>query len=177
MTRIGLIGCGFYAQNHLNAWADLKEMGADLVAVCDMDSEKAEAAGKKFGAPFYTDVDQMLDTDGIDLLDIVTRMDSYGILSAKAVERKIATILQKPLAPNIDEAIAIVENAERRGVWLAVHENFRFGTGMRRIKAVIESDAIGEPNWARISFRTGYDVCRGQPYLVSARKPPILDGH
>ena len=47
MTRIGLIGCGFYAQNHLNAWADLKEKGAELVAVCDIDSEKAEAAGKE----------------------------------------------------------------------------------------------------------------------------------
>ncbi len=175
MTRIGLIGCGFYAQNHLNAWADLKEKGAELVAVCDMDSEKAEAAGKKFEVPFYRDVDQMLDTGGIDLLDVVTQMDSHGILSAKAAERKIATILQKPLAPNIDEAIAIVENAERQGVWLAVHENFRFGTGMRRIKEVIESDAIGEPNWARISFRTGYDVYRGQPYLAQVDRLAILD--
>ena len=34
ITRIGLIGCGFYAQNHLNAWNDLKSQGAELVAVC-----------------------------------------------------------------------------------------------------------------------------------------------
>lgn len=173
--RIGLIGCGFYAQNHLNAWADLNVKEAELVAVCDIGSEKAEAAGKKFGAPFYTDVDQMPDIGGIDLLDIVTQMDRHGVLSAKAAKRKIATILQTPLAPGIDEAIAIVENAERQGVWLAVHENFRFGTGMRRIKAVIESDAIGEPNWARISFRTGYDVYRGQPCLAQVDRLAILD--
>ena len=175
MTRIGLIGCGFYAQNHLNAWADLKERGAELVAVCDIDPEKAEAAGNKFGVQFYTDVDQMLDAGGIDLLDIVTQMDSHRILSAKAAKRKIAMILQKPLAPNLDEAIAIVENAGRQGVWLAVHENFRFGTGMRRVKAVVESDAIGKPNWARISFRTGYDVYRGQPYLAQVDRLAILD--
>ena len=46
-TRIGLIGCGFYAQNHLHAWSDLRAEGADLVAVCDLDQTKAEAAAKK----------------------------------------------------------------------------------------------------------------------------------
>ena len=49
-TRIGLIGCGFYAQNHLHAWDDLKSQNAELVAVCDQDPIKAEAAGKRFGA-------------------------------------------------------------------------------------------------------------------------------
>ena len=32
--RLGLIGCGFFAQNHLNAWKDLAPEGVDLVAVC-----------------------------------------------------------------------------------------------------------------------------------------------
>ena len=40
-ARIGLIGCGFYAQNHLHAWQDLAGHGADLVAVCDLDEAKA----------------------------------------------------------------------------------------------------------------------------------------
>ena len=42
-VRVGLIGCGFYAQNHLNAWNDLQASGADLVAVCDLDAAKAGA--------------------------------------------------------------------------------------------------------------------------------------
>ena len=36
-TRIAVVGCGFYAQNHLNAWNDLKDKGAKLVSVCDLD--------------------------------------------------------------------------------------------------------------------------------------------
>ncbi len=174
-TRIGLVGCGFYAQNHLHAWTGLCAQGAELVAVCDLDPEKARASGKKFGAAWYTDIDQMLDANAIDLLDIATQMGSHQKLAAAAAERGIASVLQKPLAPTLDEACEIVELAMERGVWLAVHENFRFGTGMQRVKQTIESGVIGAPNWARISFRTGYDVYAGQPYLAHERRFAILD--
>jgi predicted dehydrogenase len=175
MARVGVIGCGFYAQNHLNAWSDLRSQRAELVAVCDLDPEKAQAAGEKFKAAWYTDVDEMLDAHTIDLLDITTQMSSHRALAAKAAERKIASILQKPLAPNLDECIAIVESAEQHGVWLAVHENFRFATPMRRVKSVLSSGAIGQPNWARISFRTGFDIYAGQPYLADEKRLAILD--
>ena len=55
-TRIAVVGCGFYAQNHLNAWNDLKDKGAKLVSVCDLDHKKAKVAGEKFGVPFYTNI-------------------------------------------------------------------------------------------------------------------------
>ncbi len=174
-TRIGVVGCGFYAQNHLNAWTHLRTVGADLVGVCDLDREKAEAAGKQFGVAWYTNLDQMLDECRLDLLDIVTRMDSHRLLAAKAAEKRVGAIVQKPFAPNLIECIAIVETADKHGAWLAVHENFRFGTAMRRVRDVIASGAIGVPNWARLSFRTGYDVYRGQPYLALGDRLAILD--
>ena len=174
-TRIGVIGCGFYAQNHLNAWKDLQAQGAQLVAVCDLDPAKAEAAGKKFGAPWFTDADRMLDTVAIDLLDIVTQMHSHRLLGEKAAARNIAAIIQKPLAPDLDGCAGIVETAAKHGAWLAVHENFRFQTPMRRVKAVLDAGSIGTPNWARISFRTGYDVYAGQPYLMTEDRLSILD--
>lgn len=174
-VKIGIIGCGFYAQNHLHAWNDLQSQGAALVAVCDLDPEKARAAGTKFGAAWYTDVDEMLDAQSIDLLDIATQMRSHRELASKAADRKIAAIVQKPLAPTLDECVAIVDYADQNGTWLAVHENFRFSTAMRRVKAEIDSGAIGIPNWARISFRTGYNIYSGQPYLAHEERLAILD--
>ena len=54
--RGALIGCGFFAQNHLNAWRDMKAEGVELVAVCDIDPAKAKAAAEAFGiARHYTD--------------------------------------------------------------------------------------------------------------------------
>jgi predicted dehydrogenase len=175
IVNVALVGCGFYAQNHLNAWRDLRNQGANLVAVCDLDEEKAKCSGEKFRAPWYTDLAQMLSSHSADLLDIVTQMRSHQALAAIAIERETACILQKPLAPSLEESAAIVNLAEARGVWLAVHENFRFGTGMRRVKQELDKGSIGTPNWARISFRTGFDVYSGQPYLAKEERLVVLD--
>jgi predicted dehydrogenase len=58
--RLGVIGCGFYAQNHLSAWRDL---GAEVAvaAVCDVDAAKTTAAAATFAMPkTYSDARQML---------------------------------------------------------------------------------------------------------------------
>lgn len=173
--RIGLIGCGFYAQNHLHAWTDLRIEGAELVAVCDLDADKAHRAATQFHAKAYTDAKVMLDNEKLDLVDITTQMGSHRSLAALAAERGIGAIVQKPLAPEWEDCVAIVEYAHRHKAWIAIHENFRFATSMRRVKAVIDSGAIGTPNWARIGFRTGYDIYKGQPYLAKDKRHVILD--
>ena len=58
VLRGALIGCGFFAENHLNAWRDL---GAAIVAVCDLDPVKAQAAAVRHDiARHYSDADEML---------------------------------------------------------------------------------------------------------------------
>ena len=174
-VRVGLIGCGFYAQNHLNAWRDLNGMGADLVGVCDMDDAKARAAGAAFDAPWFTDAAALIAGARPHLLDITTRMDSHRALAQLAAEHGIAAVVQKPFAPSFDECVATVETARRHGTFLAVHENFRFQTPMRRVAALIASGAIGDPTWGRLSFRTGFDVYRTQPYFYDEERLAILD--
>jgi len=174
-VAIGVVGCGFYAQNHLHAWLDLRPEGALLTAVCDRDPDKARAAGDKFGVPFFTDMAKMLDETRIDLVDIATRMDTHQELAAIAAERGIGAIVQKPLAPTWQECVAIVDKAHRHNAWLAIHENFRFSTGMRNVKKVLDQGTIGQPTWARLSWRTGFDVYRGQPYLAEEKRLVILD--
>ena len=174
-TRVGVVGCGFYGQNHLNSWNDLQDGTVSMVAVCDLDEEKSRTAGRTFGVSWYTDLDCMLREVEIDLLDVVTRMDTHRSIAAKAAARGIGAILQKPLAPNLEECAEIVNTARKHGTWLAVHENFRFGTAMRHVKSIIDSGGIGDANWGRISFRTGYDVYSGQPYLAREERLAILN--
>lgn len=174
-VAIGMVGCGFYAQNHLHAWADLKPEGAVLAAVCDRDPAKAEAAGKRFGVPHFTDMERMLDKVEIGLLDIATRMDTHKELAGIAARRGIAAVVQKPFAPSWEECLAIVETARQHKAWLAVHENFRFASAMRAVKKILDQGTIGTPNWARLSWRTGFDVYRGQPYLAEEEKLVIQD--
>ena len=174
--RVAVIGCGFFAQNHLNGWRDLAAEDVQLVAVCDLDANKAEAAAKAFGVPrFYTDAKTMLDNEQLDFVDIVTQMDSHLEMVKLACARRVDIILQKPLAPEWETARAVVETTRRAGVRLAIHENFRYQSPMRKLKGVLDSGAIGQPNWARIAFRTGYDIYAVQPYLHQAKRFAILD--
>ena len=174
-VRVGLIGCGFYADNHLHAWRELAPQGALLAAVCDIDPSRAEAAGRAFGVPHYAEPEAMLKQARLDVVDIVTRQDTHRRLAEMAIAHGVATIVQKPFAPTWEDCVAIVEAAERAGVWLAVHENFRFQAPMRHVRHVIDSGAIGTPSWARIMFRTGFDVYRTQPYFLEEARLVIAD--
>jgi predicted dehydrogenase len=174
--RLAVIGCGFFAQNHLNGWRDLAAEGVELVAVCDIEAKKAEEAAKTFAVPrFYSDAGALLDKEKVDFVDIVTRMESHLQVVKIVADRGIDMILQKPLAPNWNEAREVVEVARKAGVRLAIHENFRWQSPMRKLKNLITSGAIGKPTWARIAFRTGYDIYAVQPYLHQAKRYAILD--
>jgi predicted dehydrogenase len=175
-TRVGLVGCGFFARNHLNSWRDLVAEGAVLAAVCDVDPAKAKAAAEEFGAArWYSDVSQMLDAEKLDLVDIVTRMDTHRAIVGETLKRRIPTVVQKPFAPEIGECVEMARMAREAGTFLAVHENFRFQKPMLRVAELLASGIIGEPSWARISFRTGFDVYKTQPYFLTEERLAILD--
>lgn len=174
-VRIGVIGCGFYAGNHLQSWHHLHPEGADLVAVCDIDAAKAEAAGRHHGVPYFTDAAEMLRAVTPDLVDIVTRHETHRSLAELVISHGIAVIVQKPFATTLPDCVAIVDCARRADVWLAVHENFRFQAPMRAVRAAIASGVIGPPTWARILFRTGFDVYATQPYFLHEERLVIAD--
>jgi predicted dehydrogenase len=177
---LGLIGCGFFAQNHLHAWTDLRFEGVDLVAVCDIDAEKARAAAEKFSVPhWYTDAETMFRERRLGLVDIATQMRTHLPLVEMAIRHRVPTIVQKPFGQDIAEVRRMVEASREAGVFLAVHENFRFQRPLLKIAEIIDSGAIGTPSWARISFRTGYDIYTGQPYLAEEPRFVLIDlgGH
>jgi predicted dehydrogenase len=175
-TRVGIIGCGFFAQNHLHSWSDLRARGVEIAAVCDLDESKAKAAAAKFNVPhWYTDAEAMFREERLGLVDIVTRMETHREQVERAVRHRVPTIVQKPFGPDLAACAALVAAARAAGVFLAVHENFRFQAPMRKVSELLRAGTIGEPSWARISFRTGYDIYKGQPYLLGEERFVIVD--
>jgi len=173
---LAMVGCGFFAQNHLHAWQDLKPEGVDIVAVCDVDPERARAAAETFGVPrWYTDAAVMFRAEQLGLVDIATQMQSHLPLVKLALSHRVPTIIQKPFGQDIAEVREMVAAARAAGTFLAVHENFRFQKPLRRIAEIVRSGAIGTPTWARVSFRTGYDIYAGQPYLAEQQRFVLID--
>lgn len=174
--RGALIGCGFFAQNHLNAWRDMRGEGVELVAVCDIDPAKAKAAAENFGVPrSYTDPARLFAEEKLDFVDIATRMETHLDVVSLAVKHGVRTIVQKPLAPDWATCLEIVRRADQARVPLAVHENFRYQAPMQAVKRVLDSGVIGRPSWGRFSFRFGFDVYKTQPYFHKEKRLVILD--
>ena len=175
-TALAVVGCGFFAQNHLHAWTDLAAKGVDIVAVCDVDEAKARAAAEKFGVKnWYTDAETLFRERKLDLVDIVTRVETHRDVVGQAIRHRVPTIVQKPFGPDLAACRAMADDAQKAGIFLAVHENFRFQVPMRRIIDLLRAGTIGTPSWARISFRTGYDIYKGQPYLAKEERFVLID--
>ena len=172
--RAAVIGCGFFAQNHLNAWREIPEV--ELVAVCDRDPDRAEAARERFQVGrAYTDPEIMLSTEQLDFVDIVTTMETHRALVTMAADHGVHVIVQKPLAPSWEDCVAIVETCRTAGVRLMVHENFRFQTPILAVRAAVAEGRIGTPHFAQFSFRSGYDIYAGQPYLATEKRFILID--
>jgi predicted dehydrogenase len=172
-----LIGCGFFAMNHLNAWHDIAaEGGARIVAICDKNETRLKEVQERFGIErAYTDATEMFDSEQLDFVDIATTAPSHRPLVELAASRRIPAICQKPFAPVIDDARAMVKACEDAGIPLMVHENFRWQSPLIAVKQAIDSGAIGKPYWGRVSFRSGYDVYADQPYLAEGKRFIVED--
>ncbi|MEO1249316.1 MAG: Gfo/Idh/MocA family oxidoreductase [Pseudomonadota bacterium] len=174
VKRGALIGCGFFSQNHLHGWQDVT--GAEIVAVCDLDREKAEAVGREFGiAAVFTDAEKMLAETDLDFVDVATTPPSHRALVELVSGHRLAVICQKPVADTYADAKAMVDAAEAAGVPFLVHENFRWQLGFLRIKAELEAGRIGTPRFARLSFRHGFNVYARQPYLATIERFALMD--
>ena len=174
MKTGALIGCGFFAENHLHAWRDVT--GAEIVAICDRDPERLRIVGEMFGiSRRYLDAGQMMAEGPFDFVDIATTVTSHRPLVELAAKSGAHIICQKPFADSMADARAMVAAAGAAGVSLMVHENFRWQSAIRAVKKLIDEGAIGEPFWGRVSFRSAYDVYAAQPYLATDEKFIIQD--
>lgn len=172
--RGALIGCGFFARNQMHAWADLPSVA--IAAICDRDVARLADMGERFGvAQRFTDAEEMLHAVRPDFVDIATTAPSHRALVELAASLKIPVICQKPFAPTMTDARAMVAACETASVPLMVHENFRWQSAIRRVREVLDEGAIGRPFFGRVSFRSAYDVYSGQPYLAEGERFIIED--
>ncbi len=135
----GMIGCGFFSQNHQEAWRRIPNV--EIVAASDLSIERARAAAGRA----YTSVEEMLKVEDLDFVDIVTRSSTHLELVTMAAERGLAIICQKPMAPDWETARRMVEVGESHGVRIMIHDNWRWQSWYRAAAAIIARGDIGTP--------------------------------
>ena len=170
-----IIGCGFFAHNHMQAWNEIKNI--KIVAVCDLDKKKALSFSKKFKiAHYYTDINKLLDEENIDFVDVVTTMETHLPIGKILSKRKVATSIQKPFAENLQDAKKIVSLYDKSKTPLMVHENFRWQTPLMTLKKLAKKYQLKKPQYSKISFRHANPVgYSNQTYLYDLEEYLILD--
>ncbi|TGN45309.1 Gfo/Idh/MocA family oxidoreductase [Paracoccus liaowanqingii] len=169
-----LIGCGFFAQNQMQAWQAID--GVRITAICDRDPVRLADTAARFGvARTYADAGAMLAAEDLDFVDIATTVAAHRPLVEAAGQAGLHAICQKPFAETMADARAMVEAMDRAGRTLMVHENFRWQAPVRAAILALRGGAVGRPFFGRFSFRSGHDVFSGQPYLATDPRFIIQD--
>ena len=170
----GLIGCGFFAVNQMHGWQEIE--GVEIVAICDRDRARLTEIGDKFDVDArYSDAAEMLAAEKLDFVDIATTVESHRALVELAARHGLHVICQKPLAETMEDARAMNAAVADAGRVFMGHENFRWQSGLRAAIDAVRAGKIGEPFFCRASFRSGYDVYSGQPYLATDERFIIQD--
>lgn len=149
--RGAMLGCGQVSLFHLRAWAQIE--GLEIVALANRTVSKAEERAREFGIPLehvYDDYRRLLDRERLDFVDIATAPDAHAEHVKAAAAYKLHVLCQKPLAPTLDEARAMLAACEEARVILSVNENWRWRSWYREVKRLLDERIIGRPRYARI---------------------------
>src|SRR5690625_391269 len=95
MIRVGVVGAGGMAQNHLQNVTEMDD--AEIVAVCDIVQENAEKATQQYGGKAFSNFEEMLDNEPLDALFLCVPPFAHGEMEEQAASRGIHVLVEKPV--------------------------------------------------------------------------------
>jgi len=139
--RFGIVGCGAVAQLcHLPAAKRVRDV--KVVALADKNLAQARLLGRRFGIDYCTDDYRQL-VGKVDGVIVAVPNHLHGAVTADFVRMEVPVLLEKPLAPTLEEAEALVEAARAAGVLLQVGHMYRFSHSAQLVKQVIDEGWLG----------------------------------
>ncbi|MBR1812166.1 MAG: Gfo/Idh/MocA family oxidoreductase [Clostridia bacterium] len=145
--RAAVVGCGNISRSHFSA---ITACGcAELVAVCDTQRERADAAAEKFGVRAYYDMAALLGDRIADVIHICTPHYLHATMAIAALETGHHVFCEKPMAIRYDDALQIKAAAENSGKYFGVCFQNRYNDASRLIKSALESGRLGAVRGSR----------------------------
>jgi predicted dehydrogenase len=144
MMGIGIVGAGDIVVNaHLPAY---RIANFRVAGIYDIDKNKAKLAAQLFNIPIVFDsLEQLLESDEIEVVDIAVPTKFQLAIVKKAAEAGKHMLCQKPLAETLAEAVAIVDLCARAGVRAAVNQQMRWAPGIQASRNIVERGWLGSP--------------------------------
>jgi predicted dehydrogenase len=158
--RIGIIGTGVIAQQHLNNYANIE--GVKVVAACDIDAEKLEKTCKEFNIEHsYLDYRELLKRDDLDAVDVCLHNNLHAPISIDVMKSGKHCYCEKPMAGSYADAKAMYDAAKALNKKLHIQLGFLYGGSTYAAKRLIDKGHLGKIYHAR---STGFRR-RGRPFV------------
>ena len=144
MKKLGVavVGTGFWGKNHARVYKELAS--TELVAICDVNAERAKSVADQFGVKVYTDSTRMLKNKEVEAVSICTWSTVLAKEALKALKAGKHVLVEKPMASDTKKAEKLLKTAEKNDLHLTVGFLMRFIPGMLHIREAVENKKIGE---------------------------------
>lgn len=140
--RIGVIGCGRVSVMHLGSIALFEDV--ELIACCDIKSDRAENAAKKYGVKAYTSYEDMLDNERLDAVHICLPHYLHSKVACYAFKKGVNVLTEKPMDIDLISAENAVKMAKERGVLFGVVSQCRYNNSAQLVKKAVDSGRLGK---------------------------------
>ncbi|WP_430296954.1 Gfo/Idh/MocA family protein [Sinomonas sp. B1-1] len=141
--RVGIVGCGAISRNHLEAFAAIPE--AAVVAVCDVDPDRARETAARWGIPqAFGSVEELL-AAGVDIVSVCTPHPTHEAVVLAAAAAGVHVLCEKPIAIDLASAERMVAACDAAGVRLGVLFQRRFWPAAQRLRAAVDNGTLGRP--------------------------------
>ena len=145
--KVGIVGMGGIGNNHANCHTN--DPLSELVAVCDLVKEKADAAAEKFGVKAYYSLKDMLQAHPeLDIVDVTTSGFENGSWhfepTMQALDAGKHVLVEKPISNEITEAREMVAYAAKKDLYLGCNLNHYFAGPSDKANEYMKNDGIGE---------------------------------
>ena len=154
MLRVCVIGMGPIGNRHSRIYR--QNRAVELVGVCDILHDRADAASKALGVPAFYDAQKMLDALRPDLVSVTTGGYEYGsdhyIPTMQALEAGCHVLCEKPICNEIAQAEEMVAKARQKNRCFGVDLNHRFTPAARLAKKWVEQGRLGHLLFVNMSM-------------------------
>lgn len=142
-ARIAIIGTGWWS-TYTHIPAIQAHPDADLVAICDANGEKLQAAAERYAVErTYSDYQDMIDHERPDGVIIATPHATHYEIAKTCLQHDLHVMVEKPMTLYAPEAKELVELAQARGRELSIGYTYGYAPAIRRAREVVRSGALG----------------------------------
>jgi len=161
-VKFALVGCGRIVKKHTEALTKHLSHKAELVAVCDIKYNRAEAIGKQYNVPYYAGYDEMLKNHPeVDVVSILTESGNHASHTIDIVKKyRKHVIVEKPMALNLSKADQMIRVCDEHGVKLFVVKQNRYNLPVMKLREALEQGRFGKLVMGTVRVRW----CRPQEY-------------